>query len=153
MHERKRRDMETAEALLAWSAGLDRELSRAGAVSTDNRKTALAMIEAAFAEADTVQPRGGHRHGARRALMPWELEREAHVRELIEAAVRGHSTRRTGELAHVRSRLEYLRGELREERISYGELYELQGYGDGGFILPDDVELREAAGLPEFEVA
>lgn len=150
MKERKRRDMETAAALLAWSASLDRELAGAGAVSTDNRKTAAAMIEAAFAEADTVQPRGGHRHGARRELMPWELNREEELRELIEASLRGYRRNRTGALAHVRSRLEYLRSELREERISYGELLELQGYGDGGFILPDDVELQEAAGLPEF---
>lgn len=90
MHERKRRDRETAEALLAWSASLDRELSRAGAVSTNNRKTALAMIEAAINEADTVQPRGGHRHGARRALMPWELVREESISELIEASLRGY---------------------------------------------------------------
>lgn len=114
MTERKRRDMETAEALLAWSASLDRELSRAGAVSTDNRKTALAMIEAAMIEADQVQPRGGHRHGARRELMPWELDREADISELIEASLRGYRSRRTGALAHIRRRLEYLRGELRE---------------------------------------
>lgn len=150
MNPRQKRDRETAEALLAWSASLDRELARAGAVSTDNRKTAAAMIEAAKAEADTEAHRGGHRSTPRRELMPWELDGELHVQELIEAAVRGRFTRRTGELAHVRGRLEYLRGELREERISYGELHELQVYGDGGFILPDDVELREAAGLPEY---
>lgn len=99
MHERQKRDRETAEALLAWSASIDRELSRSGAVSTDNRKTALAMIEAAMNEADTVQPRGGHRHGARRELMPWELNREEHLRELIKACLRGRFTRRTIQLA------------------------------------------------------
>lgn len=44
-------------------------------------------------------------------------------------------------------RLEYLRGELRAERISYGELAELQGLAS--FIDPGDVELLEAAGVPE----
>jgi hypothetical protein len=44
-------------------------------------------------------------------------------------------------------RLEYLRGELRAERISYGELAELQGLAE--HIDPADVELREAAGFPE----
>jgi hypothetical protein len=44
-------------------------------------------------------------------------------------------------------RLEYLRGELRSERISYGELSELQDLVP--FIDPGDVELLEAAGVPE----
>ncbi len=44
-------------------------------------------------------------------------------------------------------RLEYLRGELRAERISYGELAELQSLI--AFIEPNDVELLEAAGVPE----
>lgn len=44
-------------------------------------------------------------------------------------------------------RLEYLRGELRAERISYDELIELQGMV--GEIDPSDVELLEAAGVPE----
>ena len=46
-------------------------------------------------------------------------------------------------------RLEYLRGELRAERISYGELAELQGLAE--YIEPGDVELLEAAGVPEFD--
>ena len=45
-------------------------------------------------------------------------------------------------------RLEYLRGELRAERISYGELAELQGLAE--FIGEGDVELLEAAGVPEW---
>ena len=45
-------------------------------------------------------------------------------------------------------RLEYLRGELRAERISYGELAELQDLAQ--YIAPGDVELLEAAGVPEF---
>lgn len=46
-------------------------------------------------------------------------------------------------------RLEYLRAELRAERISYGELTELQGLSP--FIPAEDTELREAAGIPEGE--
>jgi len=46
-----------------------------------------------------------------------------------------------------RKRLEYLRGELRAERLSYGELAELQDLAS--HIAPGDVELLEAAGVPE----
>lgn len=45
-------------------------------------------------------------------------------------------------------RLEYLRNELRAERISYGELHELQSLAS--HIDPSDVELLEAAGVEEF---
>jgi len=48
----------------------------------------------------------------------------------------------------VAERLEYLRGELRAERLSYGELAELQGLAE--HIAEGDVELLEAAGVPEF---
>lgn len=48
----------------------------------------------------------------------------------------------------IPARLEYLRGEIRAERISYGELIELQGLAE--FIDPSDVELLEWAGVPEF---
>ena len=47
------------------------------------------------------------------------------------------------------TRLEELRTELREERISYGELFELQELAP--HIAPGDVELLEAAGVPEFQ--
>jgi hypothetical protein len=47
----------------------------------------------------------------------------------------------------IKDRLEYLRGELRGERISYGELAELQELAP--FIDKGDVELLEAAGVPE----
>lgn len=50
-------------------------------------------------------------------------------------------------MATIRQRLEYLRGELRAERISYGELHELQSYAD--HIPDDDAELLKAAGVPE----
>jgi hypothetical protein len=46
-----------------------------------------------------------------------------------------------------RVRLECLRGELRAERISYGELVELESLTK--FIESGDVELLEAAGVPE----
>jgi hypothetical protein len=46
-------------------------------------------------------------------------------------------------------RLEYLRQELRAERISYGELAELQSLAE--HIEPGDVELLEAAGVPEHQ--
>jgi hypothetical protein len=48
----------------------------------------------------------------------------------------------------IKDRLEYLRGELRAERISYGEIAELQSLAE--HIEPGDVELLEAAGVPEF---
>jgi hypothetical protein len=49
----------------------------------------------------------------------------------------------------IQERLEYLRGELRAERISYEEINELEGLAE--HINPGDVELLEAAGVPEFE--
>jgi hypothetical protein len=52
------------------------------------------------------------------------------------------------EHAHALARLEELRTELRAERISYGELFELQNLVE--YIEPGDVELLEAAGVPEF---
>lgn len=48
----------------------------------------------------------------------------------------------------IQQRLEYLRGELRAECISYEELFELQSLAE--HIEPGDVELLEAAGVPEF---
>ena len=47
----------------------------------------------------------------------------------------------------IKARLEYLRGELQAERMSYGELAELQSLKH--YIEPGDVELLEAAGVPE----
>lgn len=48
------------------------------------------------------------------------------------------------------ARVEYLRSQIRDECISYGELHELQGLAETGYIDPDDVELLEWAGVPEF---
>jgi len=47
----------------------------------------------------------------------------------------------------IKKRLEELREVLRHERISYGELIELQSLAK--YIDKDDVELLEAAGVPE----
>lgn len=46
------------------------------------------------------------------------------------------------------ARLERLRASLRAECISTGELIELEGLAE--YIDPGDVELLEAAGVPEF---
>jgi hypothetical protein len=48
---------------------------------------------------------------------------------------------------NITDRLAYLRAELRAERISYGELAELASLAE--HIEPGDVELLEAAGVPE----
>jgi hypothetical protein len=48
----------------------------------------------------------------------------------------------------VKQRLEELRQELRNERISYGELAELQSLAE--YIEDGDVELLEAAGVCEY---
>jgi hypothetical protein len=48
----------------------------------------------------------------------------------------------------IQERLEYLRGEIRAERISYEEISELQSLAK--HIKSGDVELLEWAGVPEF---
>lgn len=50
---------------------------------------------------------------------------------------------------NIRDCLEYLRRELRAECISAGEIVELQELAQ--HIHADDMEMREAAGLPEFD--
>jgi len=47
----------------------------------------------------------------------------------------------------IKERLEYLRGECRAQRISYGEIAELQSLAQ--YIDAGDVELLELAGVPE----
>ena len=49
----------------------------------------------------------------------------------------------------VKQRLEYLRGEIEAERISYGEIDELQSLIP--HIDPGDVQLLEWAGVPEVQ--
>ena len=53
------------------------------------------------------------------------------------------------QLKRIKNRLEYLRGEIEAERISYGEIAELQELAE--HIEADDVVLLEWAGVPEFE--
>lgn len=48
----------------------------------------------------------------------------------------------------IKSRLEYLRGEIKAERISYGEIAELQDLAK--HIEPGDTLLLEWAGVSEF---
>jgi hypothetical protein len=76
-------------------------------------------------------------------------EVEAKTLEELREKIRDyHLKRRTGYGERIAARrLEYLRGELRGERISYGELAELQGLAP--YINDDDVELLEPAGVPE----
>lgn len=47
----------------------------------------------------------------------------------------------------IKARLEYLRKEIEAERISYGEIAELQSLAE--YIDPSDVVLLEWAGVPE----
>jgi hypothetical protein len=47
----------------------------------------------------------------------------------------------------IKDRLEYLRGEIEAERISYGEIAELHSLAK--YIAPDDVQLLEWAEVPE----
>lgn len=49
----------------------------------------------------------------------------------------------------IKARLEYLRGEIKAEHISYGEIAELRGYALAKYIDPSDVELLEWAGVKE----
>lgn len=49
----------------------------------------------------------------------------------------------------IKNRLEYLRNEIREERISYAELAELESLAE--HIDASDTELLQWAGVPEFE--
>lgn len=48
----------------------------------------------------------------------------------------------------MKDRLEYLRGEIEKQQISYEEFVELQSLVD--YIDPGDVLLLEWAGVPEF---
>jgi len=49
----------------------------------------------------------------------------------------------------IKEKLEYLRQEIKNERISYGEIAELQGLAE--YIDKNDVELLEWAGVKEFD--
>ncbi len=92
-----------AQALAAWANALDSRARLSGVRSGITRSLARAMVEHAMDEVKTEAHRGGHRHASRRALMPWELDVEAHTADLIEAALRGRLTGRTGALARSSS--------------------------------------------------
>ena len=51
-------------------------------------------------------------------------------------------------MKNVQNRLEYLRGEILAECISYGEIAEVQSLTE--YIDPGDVLLLQWAGVPEF---
>lgn len=55
---------------------------------------------------------------------------------------------RKATLKAIQDHLEYLRQEILAERISYGEIAELQDLKE--FISPEDALLLEWAGVPEF---
>ena len=57
----------------------------------------------------------------------------------------------SGTKAKIKKRLEYLRGEINAERISYGEITELQSLS--AHIDPGDTLLLEWAGVPEGSAA
>jgi hypothetical protein len=85
-------------------------------------------------------------HGAL-TLSPRQGGVDSEIMSALEAFYAGTSLERFHRPDNTAARLEYLRGELRAERISYGELIELQSLAQQ--IPADDLELREAAGLPE----
>ena len=74
----------------------------------------------------------------------------AYFKQAIQAGYYGvdESTGEAFKMVDVKARLEYLRGEIEAERISYGELSELQDLAP--YIDPSDVLLLEWAGVPEF---
>ena len=49
----------------------------------------------------------------------------------------------------IQKRLEYLRGEIEKECISYTEIVELEHLQE--YINPDDIQLLEWAGVTEFK--
>ena len=49
----------------------------------------------------------------------------------------------------AKERLEYLRGEIEAERISFSEIIELEALRE--YIEPDDLLLLQWAGVPEFD--
>lgn len=79
------------------------------------------------------------------------IDLEAGTLERLKSKIRQyHLRKRTGYgERHAARRLEYLRGELEAECISYGELAELAGLKS--YIKSGDYQLQEAAGVPESE--
>lgn len=77
------------------------------------------------------------------------VELEANTLDRLKSKIRQYHLRKHNGYGEriAKRRLEYLRSELRAEQISYGEIAELQGLAS--YIKSDDVELLEAAGVPE----
>lgn len=109
-----------------------------------------------FAIQDPPPTIGGGYNGVWRAY----IDNSFYVDELcattlrdLKRQIRGyHLIRHNGYGERIaRRRLEYLRGELRAGRMSYNESNELAELAN--YIKPGDVELAEAAGIPEEEFA
>lgn len=79
----------------------------------------------------------------------WYTKEINRVRAAVDSAPLA-AAKKGAEIA-IPERLEQLREALRAENISYGELAELQSLA--AHIAPDDVELLEAAGVPEHPTA
>lgn len=77
------------------------------------------------------------------------IDFEGETLKELKQEIRGYHLRQhTGEGKRIaKKRLNYLRGELQAERISYGELIELVDLKE--YIDAGDVELLEAAGVEE----
>lgn len=67
----------------------------------------------------------------------------AYIPDYLFNYIKAHESK----ILNIQARLEYLRGEIEEERISYGEIAELQGLAK--YIKDDDTLLLEWAGVPE----
>jgi len=74
------------------------------------------------------------------------MNRMAVARELVKIAKELMAVGKKPDV-RIKRRLEYLRKEIEAERISYGEISELQSLVD--YIDPGDVQLLEWAGVPE----
>lgn len=73
------------------------------------------------------------------------MARDDYMREIVSELA---AELTDDETETTQTRLEYLRGQIRAERISYAEISELQGMAD--LIDRGDTELLEWAGVPEF---
>lgn len=76
----------------------------------------------------------------------WGLDHEAALKRIAIEQIGGEGVAMTRK--HATERLEHIRQQLRAECVSYEELAELESLVP--FIDPEDAELLEAAGVPEF---